>query len=104
MIISQRFSHRSENSEPHIRLPSLGGLASGGGALRAFDFAGQWGLLKGRLHFLLNPLKSAMSDYVCVVCVFTCPVCILGFIIFPRGIPKASNQAILLEDGGKDSS
>ena len=64
----------------------------------------QWGLLKGRLHFLLNPLKSAMSDYVCVVCVFTCPVCILGFIIFPRGIPKASNQAILLEDGGKDSS
>jgi len=47
MIISQRFSHRSENSEPHIRLPSLGGLASGGGALRAFDFAGQWGLLKG---------------------------------------------------------
>ena len=24
IIISQRFSHRSESSEPHVRLPSLG--------------------------------------------------------------------------------
>ena len=47
----EQLGHRSspigERAEPHTRLPSLGGLASGGGALREFDFAGQWGLLKG---------------------------------------------------------
>ena len=35
------------NSEPHVRNPSLGGLVSGEGALRAFGFEGQWGLSAG---------------------------------------------------------
>ena len=34
----QRFSHRSEGSEPHIRLPRLGRLAPGRGAPRALGF------------------------------------------------------------------
>ena len=41
IIILQRFSHRSESSEPHVRLPSLGG------APRAFGFEGQQGLSAG---------------------------------------------------------
>ena len=41
------FSHRSENSEPHVKIPSLGGLTSGGGAPRASDFESQGGLSVG---------------------------------------------------------
>ena len=48
IIILQKFSHRSDSSKPHIRLPGLGGLAWGrGGAPRAFGFEGQQGLIAG---------------------------------------------------------
>ena len=47
----EQLGHRSspigERAEPHARLPSLGGLALGGGAPRAFDLEGQWGLITG---------------------------------------------------------
>ena len=35
------------SSELHVRHPSLGGLASGEGALRALGLEGQWGLSAG---------------------------------------------------------
>ena len=44
IIILQEFSHRSESSEPHIRLPSLGIWYLGEGAPRAFGFEDQQGL------------------------------------------------------------
>ena len=46
LIISWKFSHRSKSSEPHIKLPSLGGLATGG-APREAGFEGQGGLVTG---------------------------------------------------------
>lgn len=46
--ITQRFSPRSDSSEPHVRVHSLGiegGVqALGGGVPRAFDFDSQRGL------------------------------------------------------------
>ena len=47
IIISQSFFHRKESSEPHIRLPSLWGLESGGWAPRVSGFEGQQGLTAG---------------------------------------------------------
>lgn len=41
----QKFSSRSQNSEPHVRLHSLGGLAPGRRAPRAFAFESQQGLI-----------------------------------------------------------
>ena len=42
------FSHRSESPEPHTaESPAWGALASGRGALRAFNFEGQQGLIAG---------------------------------------------------------
>ena len=55
IIVPQEFSHRSESSEACIRLPSLGGLAMGGGDPRESGIEGQqcvipqdWG--KQKLH------------------------------------------------------
>lgn len=57
VIILQRFSHRSEGSEPHVTLPSPGLLPREDKPFRAFE--GQCGLIPGtpqdwgkwRLHF-----------------------------------------------------
>ena len=46
VITSQRFSHRSESSEPHIKLPTLGSLASRGVPTES-SFAGQRGVSAG---------------------------------------------------------
>lgn len=45
VILSQRFSYRSESSEPYVRIPQSGGLASGRGASRAFGFESHWSLI-----------------------------------------------------------
>lgn len=36
ITVLRKFSYRSESSEPHVRVPRLGGLALGGGATRVF--------------------------------------------------------------------
>lgn len=43
----QRFSHRSEGSEPHVTLPSPGLLPREDEPPRASDFEGQCGLIPG---------------------------------------------------------
>ena len=43
IIISQSFSHRSESSEPHIRLPSLGAWRWAEDPSGIWRFEGQWG-------------------------------------------------------------
>ena len=49
------FSHRSESPEPHTaESPAWGALASGRGALRAFNFEGQQGLIAGAPAGLRN--------------------------------------------------
>ena len=47
VIILQRFSHRSESSEPHIRIPSPGVQHREDKPPRTFGFEDQWGLIAG---------------------------------------------------------
>ena len=46
-IIPQKSTHWNEGSEPHFRLPNMGGPATGGGIPRESDFEGQRDLIAG---------------------------------------------------------
>ena len=65
--ILQKFSYRSQNSEPHVRLHSLGGLAAGRRAPRAFAFESQQGLIASTPQNWENG-DSALGGHTPLMC------------------------------------